>query len=168
MIFFHSDHRALYLSFQNPENLAGQNTRKRSRFRFENMWIGEPDYKEIISCSWISTDQSALLSIIDNIKQCSNNLASWDKAKFGSLARDIRETHQRIVQLHNMQGQVDNNRELKAMEEKLNDLLLKEEIFWKQRSRIEWMKAGDQNTKFFHLSAKKRNKINTIKGTDIT
>lgn len=50
------------------------------------------------------------------------------------------------------------------MEQKLNELLLKEEIFWKQRSRVEWQKVGDQNTKFFHQRAKKINKINRIEG----
>ena len=44
--------------------------------------------------------------------------------------------------------------------------LNREEIYWKQRSRQEWLQHGDQNTKFFHEKTKQRrvqNSISTIK-----
>ncbi|XP_074346737.1 uncharacterized protein LOC141685542 [Apium graveolens] len=45
--FFQSDHRALYVGFQDGSNLS-KLSRRRARFRFENMWISEPDCQEII------------------------------------------------------------------------------------------------------------------------
>lgn len=43
-----------------------------------------------------------------------------------------------------------------------HEILLHEDLFWYQRACKDWLKFGDMNTKFFHLSTitcRKRNKI---------
>ncbi|KAA3474502.1 reverse transcriptase [Gossypium australe] len=39
----------------------------------------------------------------------------------------------------------------------------KEEIYWEQRARANWLKIGDRNTAFFHRSASHRRKKNLVK-----
>ena len=51
-----------------------------------------------------------------------------------------------------------------AASKQLDDLLLKQEIFWAQRSRVSWLKHRDMNTKFFHSKASQRHKRNFIHG----
>lgn len=45
---------------------------------------------------------------------------------------------------------------------KLNAAYAAEEAFWKQRSRLLWIKLGDRNTGFFHATTKNRKRANTF------
>lgn len=45
----------------------------------------------------------------------------------------------------------------------LVELHLQEEIYWRQKSRITWLREGDNNTRFFHAVVEHNRKRNTIK-----
>ncbi|KAK1381145.1 hypothetical protein POM88_027889 [Heracleum sosnowskyi] len=44
----------------------------------------------------------------------------------------------------------------------LNDLLLQEETYWRQRAKVLWLEEGDTNSHFFHASASLRKKMNNV------
>ncbi|PKA56136.1 integrator complex subunit 11 [Apostasia shenzhenica] len=49
-----------------------------------------------------------------------------------------------------------------ALQSQLNEVLEREEILWKQRARVDWLKHGDRNTAYFHSTANSRRKTNFI------
>lgn len=45
-------------------------------------------------------------------------------------------------------------------------MLALEEYYWRQRSRVEWLRGGYKNTKIFHLKASHRRWKNLIRGIE--
>ena len=54
--------------------------------------------------------------------------------------------------------------EIQVLKKEINEMMLREEMMWSQRSRALWIKCGDRNTKFFHATASNRQKKNRIEG----
>ena len=50
------------------------------------------------------------------------------------------------------------------MKKEINEILIREEIIWNQRSRALWIKWGDRNTSFFHATASQRRRKSRIVG----
>jgi hypothetical protein len=70
------------------------------------------------------------------------------------------------MHLNQQHGIRDLSQQIKEKEMELDNLLDGEEMWWKQRSRVDWLQYGDKNTKYFHLKAnqrRKRNKITELK-----
>jgi hypothetical protein len=57
---------------------------------------------------------------------------------------------------------VDSVREEENIQEDLEECQKQEEILWRQKSSVQWLKEGERNIKFFHLSMVHRRYINRI------
>nr|GMC60208.1 uncharacterized protein LOC109157277 [Ipomoea batatas] len=136
----YSDHMPLFLS---PAMVAAPPRRK--RFCFDNMWLREDIFKEIVEQSWYRT---AGLDILDRVAACSNDIWRWDR-------NYNKEFQKRIDRCKSNLDRLRNRRDNKGFadyirtEKELLLLLEQQHLFSKQRAKEHWWKGGDLNTKFF-------------------
>ena len=91
-------------------------------------------------------------------------LLAWVSSKTHPDAETIKKLQKQVEELSMAEQTEENRTEFLAASKKLDDILLKQEIYWAQRSQIAWLKHGDKNTKFFHSKASQRQRRNMIHG----
>jgi hypothetical protein len=91
-----------------------------------------------------------------------DHLHNWGYRLFGSLPRKIKLAQDELMHLNHQHGIMDLSQQIKEKEVELDNLLEGEEMWWKQRSRADWLQHGDKNTKYFHMKASQRRKRNRI------
>ena len=155
-----SDHCLLMLT------LKRQQTQKRGRkcFFFEAMWTRDERCKEIVEVAWEPGWAKAESGIIERIKRCQDHLLKWNWEEFGIVNKVLKQKKERLQQLElwdNLHGKTD---EIQKVRKEINEIQVKEEIMWNQRSRALWLKWGDRNKKIFHATASQRHRKNWIAG----
>ena len=83
---------------------------------------------------------------------------------FGSVNRVLKQKQRRLQQLEALNLLHESTEEIQGLKKEINEMILREEMMWNQRSRALWIKCGDRNTKFFHATTNNRQRKNKIKG----
>ena len=78
------------------------------------------------------------------------------------LEQVIFREHRTITTIEALSTSGINHDQVRTLREEVYDLMVKEDCLWHQRSRVEWLKAGDLNTNYFHSQANQRNRRNYI------
>ena len=87
-----------------------------------------------------------------------SSLGDWSKTTFGSVRGEISKLKKDLNRLRNDPARSGPSAAEIKINDRLIELYLREELMWRQRSRIEWLSAGDKNTHFFHQRASRRKK----------
>ncbi|GJT29692.1 reverse transcriptase [Tanacetum coccineum] len=155
---FTSDHSPILLDQE--VCLAGGG--KKRGFQFEHMWLRDSRLRGVIEDAWMSGVREGLRSDpAALVHSCMEKLIEWTVKTFGHVQRIIRAKVKRLEKLQK-QPRYDSHREQQDLQNKIKELYADEEIMWRQRSRIQWLKEGVKNTHFFHARATSRRKRNNL------
>ena len=137
---------------------------RRIGFKFEEAWLLWEECEEVVKNSWEGAVHGGhgLEGIKDKIRVCGENLRAWGLSKTKPYVGEIKILQKKLEVLNSGVVTEESRAEFLEVSKSLDDLLMKQEIYWAQRSRVAWLKHGDKNTKFFHAKESQRRRRNHI------
>lgn len=151
-----SDHLPLVV------NTEWNDARGSKRFRFESMWTTSEECRVVINGVWVRSRDQELSLIRNKLYRCSLELTDWSKKIFPNNCKEI-EDLKKLLAKEQDNDPANNFQETEdELIGKISELWRNEEMFWHQRSRINWLNFGDRNTTFFHqctVQRRARNKV---------
>jgi hypothetical protein len=158
---FVSDHCPILLD-------SGTYIRGKLYFKFENMWLRHEDFTGNVRQWWGSYEFQGSPSFVlaSKLKVLKEDIKKWNKESFGDVHIKKLELMKELQLLESKENQGlftrdDRVHRLNTQAE-LERTLLLDEVSWRQKSRIQWLKEGDKNTKFFHRTANANRRNNCI------
>ena len=133
--------------------------RGKSLFRFENMWLKMDGFIDRVHSWWNRHSFSCTPSFVfaKKLKALKEDIIQWNRLEFGHVGRKKTQLLEALKFLDAKEGEFGLS-DAKSCERVLvradvENLLSLEEISWRQKLRMLWIKEGDNNTKFFHKMA---------------
>jgi hypothetical protein len=144
-------------------------TPKIKPFRFEKFWLTHPDFQELAQNWWTNAEiqkGTKMFCFQQKLKHFKQQVHKWNKEVFGNIFQERKMLEQKLEDLQEKIIQtchtVTQQQEENDIKRKLEERYKQEEILWRQKSRVQWLKEGEKNSKFFHHSMIHRRFINHI------
>ena len=141
-----SDHCPLLISPNGFAPIAALNR----PFRFQAAWLTHEHFSAFVKENWKSN-----VPLVPFLAAFSKALQAWNRDHFYNIFRRKRELMARINGIQTALACSRQSGLIKLgarLRKELDTVLQQEELLWFQKARVEWLKDGDRNTTFFHLS----------------
>ena len=154
-----SDHAILWAS------LCGKNhgLPRNNGFRYETSWVVGREYHQVCTRAWNDAlGQGDIWNRIgQKLSKCKNELLRWKMMTCGKIRITIKNLQYRLNGAYDSFDDQARS-EIKNIKRELESLLAQDDERWKQRAKVNWLKHGDRNTKFYHAIANQRRRNNRI------
>lgn len=133
-------------------------------FCFQAAWMKHAKFHEFVFKNW-----KKMALIVPFLREFAAKLQKWNKEEYYNIFRKKSELWARLegVQSILASGRQSHLIKLEAkLRREMDEVLNEEELLWFQKSRLEAIRDGDRNTRYFHLSTlirRRRNRIETLK-----
>ncbi|KAG8491705.1 hypothetical protein CXB51_015144 [Gossypium anomalum] len=124
------------------------------------LWTVEDSCEAEVKKLW----ESSLGSFPTRMLALAKGLQKWARLIKPKRGRHVKRLTSRLEVLNGSERSEESLADLVDVKIQLNLEMDKEERYWEQRARVNWLKMGDRNTLFFHKMASQRRHTNRIQG----
>ncbi|XP_059074891.1 uncharacterized protein LOC131874942 [Cryptomeria japonica] len=126
-------------------------------FKFQNMWWREKSLKSQLEQWWMECKHiqgTPSFCFVKKLLFVKNKLKIWNRDVFKNIFEEKDKIGKELEKLNLIvmeKGMTSIEfEEEKRLKNSLNEILAREEIYWRDKARELWIREGDKNTKFFH------------------
>lgn len=140
-----SDHKPLVSVFE-------PSRRKRpGMFRYDRRLKDNPEVTELIQSTWKGATNRPVL---DRIASVRGAISRWNKEKQLNSRILIEQKKEALEEA--LSSSTNDTTLIQTITTELAAAYKAEEAYWRQRSRLLWLRLGDRNSGFFHATTKNR------------
>ncbi|PKI59541.1 hypothetical protein CRG98_020069 [Punica granatum] len=133
-------------------------------------WTCDRSSNEVVKNAWNNiVNGSKAFQLSSKLKNVKTGLRRWNKEVFGYYDTNIAGIMEKLEEIQRQHPTAEINEQEEKLIAELEENLTKKDLIWRQKSRELWLKEGDRNSKFFHLSIvirRRSNHIAAIKDND--
>jgi tryptophan synthase beta subunit len=93
----------------------------------------------------------------EKLTACMQNLKKWKEQSNQPHAGHISQLRESLAELQGKEGMV-NTEAINGLKKEIKLQLDRDDLWWHQRAKVNWLKHGDRNTKYFHACVNSRRK----------
>ncbi|CAA0841416.1 Unknown protein [Striga hermonthica] len=145
---------------------VGKDMRGNKRFYFDGRWVKTEGYLECVREGWgRAAFGHGMYKFQQKLRNVRGVLIGWANQQISNSAKEIKECNERL-EIMGKQGGFRNWEEWFECKKKVQEAYKKEELFWKQKARVRWLREGDRNTKYFQACVRQRRSVNSLENLE--
>ncbi|XP_039068118.1 uncharacterized protein LOC120214237 [Hibiscus syriacus] len=133
-------------------------------FKFLYFWANHSEFLNIVSQSWQSSSQgNPMQQLFFKLKRLKNSLKALNQNQYSNISARVNQKKMELQeqQIRSLNFADSFHKELQLQNE-LHLLEEAENMFLRQKAKVQWINHGDKCTKFFHSVVATRSKRDTI------
>jgi hypothetical protein len=152
-----SDHHPILLQTNYKKHRMGK------IFRLNACWTKDKEFTEVIHKAWTSDSRigDPWVNFHGKIQRCKKQIQRWVRKKEWATEGIIKEKSEKLKSIQEESNPNDFEKE-KELKEELQRLMEQEELSLKQRAKVDWLRHGDKNSKYFHACVRQRQRRNSV------